>query len=149
MKPYFTIKFLFATKLPSFVMENLSKGILFFHFRIDSCKSCDKLDKELSSVFDCNLEGVNYLVVKREFYGINVTFIHINLDHVGEDKRQLYSLFNTMGEKGGVPMISIVTMGLKEGKANPCYATLYGYQSKEKILRFIKKGVETYMRSNP
>ena len=151
MKPAFEIKFFFRTanleNYPSFILENLSNGIIFLHFRVDSCKSCDHLDEVISDIFKCNLKEVHYFVTTSKLYGVNVTLFHINLDHVSKDKKSLYNLFNVMGSKGGVPMISIVTLGRKNGSVAPCYATLYGYQKKDRILDFIRECSKLYLEN--
>jgi hypothetical protein len=111
---------------PQFVLENLSKGPVFLHYRTDVCAACDDMEPVLSDVFNVSYD------IKEEFFktiifgDTIVTFIHINLDHTSQKKRDSFHIYDK-DNINGVPMFTIVTLGYHPSYVKPYYATGYGF----------------------
>jgi len=157
MEPRTVLKFRFETanqeEFPDVILQNLSEGPVFLHFRIDVCSACDEMDPIVKDIF--GLEDIDdyFIVATKNFSGIKVKLIHINLDHVGENWKKLYRCFDVAGENG-VPMFTVVTLGYDRGFVKPCYATGYGFLGRnspsdagEVILKMIGDAVELYKRN--
>jgi hypothetical protein len=111
---------------PTFVLENLSNGPVFLHYRTDVCAACDDMEPILHDIFNVSYD------IKDEFYKTilfddsEVTFIHINLDHTTEKKRNSFHIYDK-DNINGVPMFTIVTLGYHPAFVKPYYATGYGF----------------------
>lgn len=111
---------------PQFVLENLSKGPVFLHYRTDVCAACDDMEPVLRDVFNVNY-GITEEFYKTIIFGdTNVTFIHINLDHTSETKKNSFQIYDK-DNINGVPMFTIVTLGYHPAFVKPYYATGYGF----------------------
>lgn len=154
MDPKTVLEFRFETAdgedFPEFVLENLSKGPVFLHFRIDVCPACDEMDPIIGEIFDIDDIEKTILVKTKNFSGVKVTLIHINLDHAGGTFRDAYRSFD-ISKSGSVPMYTIVTLGYDRGIVKPCYATGYSFlgesspvKAKRILVEMIKNAVELY-----
>lgn len=135
---------------PDFVLDNLTKGPVFLHYRDDVCPGCDEMEPIMKEIF-----GVNYSMEERfyktvKFDNSNITFIHINLDHTDEEKRNSFFIYDK-DHIGGVPMFTIVTLGYDRAFVKPYYTTGYGYlgkdtprEAKEILLKVIKDAINIY-----
>ncbi len=115
---------------PQFVLENLSKGPVFLHYRTDVCPACDDMEPILHDVFNVSYdirEGFHKTIL---FGDTSVTFIHINLDHTREKKRESFQIYDK-DNINGVPMFTIVTLGYHPAFVKPYYATGYGFLGQE------------------
>ena len=134
LEPKTALKFSFETAnnelFPGFVLENLSRGVVFLHYRKDACAACDKMDPMVASLFNLTSLDENYLLTVSKLNDVNVTLIHINLDHVSGEVRSSYDIYNILRENGGVPMYTLVTLGYDRGKVKPAYATGYSFLAK-------------------
>ncbi|MCD6469026.1 MAG: hypothetical protein J7L32_06970 [Thermoplasmata archaeon] len=159
LEPKTVLSFSFETAnnepFPDFVLENLSKGVVLLHYRTDACAACDQMDPMVASLFNLTSLEENYLVVTSRFNGVNVTLIHINLDHVNENLKRSYKVYNILGDNGGVPMFSLITFGYDRGTVKPAYATGYGFlgektpmQGKEVLKQLIEEGVDMYIQNH-
>jgi thiol-disulfide isomerase/thioredoxin len=139
---------------PDFVLENLSRGVVLLSYRTDACAACDRMEPIIASLF--NLTSLDELLTTSKFDGVNVTLIHINLDHAEEELRNSYNVYNILGDRGGVPMFSIITYGRDRGVVKPAYATGYGFlgkptpeQGKDILKQMIEKGIDLYIQNRP
>ncbi len=58
------------------------------------------------------------------FDGPNISFFHINLDHVSGEFLESFSIYD-VDVRNGVPMFVMITLGDNDGTVQPCYATAY------------------------
>jgi len=155
LNPRSVVEFRFETSNgenhPAFVMENLCSGPVFLHYRTDACAACDAMDPVIAEIFEVENIDKPFLMVVKEFNGVNVTLIHMNLDYVEDNFRNSFDVYNILGNDGGVPMFTLVTLGYDRGFVKPCYATLYGIprnsveKAKETILTLIDDGINMYL----
>ena len=146
----FTFKTANGQSHPSFVLDNLTIGPVFLHYRDDVCEACDVMEPIIKEIF-----GVNYSMKEQFsktilFNGTNITFIHINIDHTTEEKRKSFYIYYKEHLKA-VPMFTIVTLGNNHGFIEPCYMTLYGTLGKdtdegrkEILLKMINDAINIY-----
>lgn len=135
---------------PLFVLENLTIGPVFLHYRDDVCPACDEMEPIIKEIFgvDYGIEEKFYKTLK--FNSANVTFIHINLDHTDQEKRNSFEVYDK-DHVGGVPMFTVVTIGYDHGFVKPCYTTAYGTlgknrdeERKEMLTQIVKDGIIIY-----
>ena len=157
MDPKTVLEFRFETvdgkDFPEFILENLSKGPVFLHFRIDVCPGCDEMDPVIKEIFDVDDVKKPFLVKTKNFSGVGVTLVHINLDHVDSTFKDVYESFNILKDEA-VPMYTIVTLGYDRGVVKPCYATGYSFlgknspvEAKKVLIEMIKNAVDLYERN--
>ncbi|HEC94479.1 MAG TPA: hypothetical protein ENI45_00760 [Thermoplasmatales archaeon] len=159
LEPKTALEFSFETangeQHPSFVLENLSEGPVLLHYRTDACQACDRMDPMVASLFNLTSLDEDYLLTKSKFNGVNVTLIHINLDHVEKKLRDSFDVYNILGENGGVPMFSLITLGYDRGTVQPAYATGYSFlgkstpeQGKIVLKQLIDESVNMYIQNH-
>ena len=157
MEPKTVLKFRFETAngeaFPDLILENLTESVIFLHFRIDVCPACDEMDPIVRDIFGLESIDEPYIVASKNFSGVEVKLIHINLDHADSELKKLYKFFDVAGENG-VPMFTVVTLGYDRGIVKPCYATGYGFLGKSSpsaagkvIMKMINDAVELYKRN--
>ncbi|KAA0008085.1 MAG: hypothetical protein FE037_03900 [Thermoplasmata archaeon] len=157
MEPRTVLKFRFETvnggAFPDLILENLTESVIFLHFRIDVCPACNEMDPIVRDMFGLESIDEPYIVASKNFSGVEVKLIHINLDHADSELKKLYKLFDVAGENG-VPMFTVVTLGYDRGIVKPCYATGYGFLGKSSpsaagkvIMKMINDAVELYKRN--
>ncbi len=115
---------------PQFVLENLSKGPVFLHYRTDVCAACDDMEPVLRDIFNVSYDITEEFDKTILFGDTSVTFIHINLDHASEEKRNSFHIYDK-DNINGVPMFTIVTLGYDSAFVKPYYATGYGFLGQE------------------
>jgi len=154
MDPKTTLNFRFETangeNFPVFILENLSRGPIFLHFRVDICTACDEMDQVIGEIFDLDDMDEPFIVKSKNFSGVKITLIHVNLDHADEIFKEIYKTFDISGQ-GVVPMYTIITIGYDRGVVKPCYATGYGFlgksgpaEAKKVLICLIEDAVELY-----
>ena len=138
---------------PPFVLENLTMGPVFLHYRDDVCSACDEMEPVIKEIF-----GVTYSIGEQfyktlRFNEANVTFIHINLDHTDQEERSSFEVYDK-DHMNGVPMFTVVTIGYDHGFVKPCYTTAYGTlgknrneDRKEILTQIVKDGISIYMQN--
>ena len=157
MDPKTVLEFRFETvdgkDFPEFILENLSKGPVFLHFRIDVCPGCDEMDPVIKEIFDVDDVEKPFLVKTKNFSGVGVTLVHVNLDHVDSTFKDVYESFNILKDEA-VPMYTIATLGYDRGVVKPCYATGYSFlgknspvEAKKVLIEMIKNAVDLYERN--
>lgn len=133
-----------------FVLDNLTKGIVFLAFREDVCTACDIMEPILQEIFSVEFGKEETFFETVIFDDINVTFIHINIDHASnelQDSRLIYDKDHV----GGVPMFTVITLGYDPGFIKPYYTTAYGTLNlddnkdrKELLTKIILDGIDLY-----
>ena len=130
---------------PSFILENLTDGVVFLAFRQDVCEGCDKMEPVLKDLFDVEFEKEELFYQQVDFDGENVHFYHINLDHSSGDIRQSFFIYD-QDDIGGVPMFVLVSLGNNSGNIEPYYTAAYatlGLQANEGRKAALKKMITT------
>jgi thiol-disulfide isomerase/thioredoxin len=150
----FTFDTIFEGDHPSFIIENLSKGVVFLAFRADVCEACDIMEPHLKDIFEINFEKEETIVVTKTFNGINVTLIHISINHSPKYLIDSYELYDYQ-QVSGVPMFVWITYGYDRGFIKPYYATGYGTlqqntgeEQQQQLLEIIDDAVELYKQNN-
>jgi len=158
LEPKAVLNFSFETAnnqpFPDFVLENLSRGPVLLHYRTDACVACDRMDPMVASLFHLSSLDEDFLVTVSEFNGINVTLIHINLDHASEQFRKSYDIYNILGDNGGVPMFVMITLKYDGIGVRPAYATGYGFLGestpeggKQILKKLIEESIAMYVQN--
>jgi len=110
---------------PSFIVENLSKGVVFLVFRADVCAACDIMEPSVQEIFDVDFEKEDTVMKTIQVNDVNVTLLHINIDHSPQQLIDLYDIYD-QHHIGGVPMFTVISYGYNRGTVLPIYATGYG-----------------------
>lgn len=110
---------------PDFVLDNLSKGIIFLHYSEDVCAGCDVMYPVIQDLFDITFTKDEMFFKTVVFNGFNVTHIYINIDHTTSEQRDSRIIYDK-DNVGGLPMFTIVTLGYDHGIVKPYYTSLYG-----------------------
>ena len=110
---------------PSFVVENLTKGLVFLHYTEDVCHACDVMLPVINDFFDTNIEKMDEFSATLDFMGSTVTIIYINIDHREEYYNEPFYTYDK-DNIGGLPMFTIITLGYDKGVVIPYYTSLYG-----------------------
>jgi len=138
---------------PLFVLENLTIGPVFLRYRDDVCSACDQMEPVIKEIF-----GVTYSIEEQfyktlKFNEANVTFIHINLDHTGQEEGSSFGVYDK-DHMNGVPMFTVVTIGYDHGLVKPYYTTAYGTlgknrneDRKEILTQIVEDGISIYMQN--
>ena len=137
MDPVSNLEFVFDTTdgipHPDFVLENLTKGVVFIGIREDICDGCDIMDSVLENLFDVEFGKEDTVYKIRNFDGTNVIFIHVSLDH---SPTYLKDSFKTYDKDHivGVPMFAVISLGVKNNETIPYYTTAYSTLNKNNFL---------------
>lgn len=121
----FTFKTAQGTNHPSYVLDNLSSGLVFLHFSEDACSGCDIMYPIVKDMFSVDFE-------KKSMYSANVTYqsekiayFYTNIDHATVKRRASFDTYDVKN-LNGLPMFTIVTLGYDQGIIKPKFITLYG-----------------------
>ena len=110
---------------PDFVIENLTKGVIFLHFSEDACPGCDIMYPIIKDLFKIEFGKEDMVYTITNFEGNVIPYYYANLDHTNELMRNTFSIYDKDNIKG-LPMFSIITLGYDKGIIKPYYTTLYG-----------------------
>ena len=110
---------------PSFILENLSEGVVFLAFREDVCTACDIMEPSVQEIFDVHFKKEDTVVVTKTMNDVDITLIHISINHSPQYLIDLYSVYDQY-HIGGVPMFTAITYGYDRGTIKPYYTTGYG-----------------------
>ena len=138
-----------------FVLDNLTKGPVFLAFREDVCAACDIMEPIIQEIFSVEYEKEDAVYKTVPFDNADVTFIHINIDHVSKEKRDSLFIYDKDHIKG-VPMFTIITLGYDPDFIKPYYTTAYGTlgldedgDRKELLTNIILDAIELYNENRP
>ena len=110
---------------PDFVLENLTKGLVFLHYSEDVCAACDIMLPVINEFFNVSFEKKDAFTETIDFMGSTVTIIYINIDHRPQYLNDAFDVYDSE-DIGGLPMFTVISLGYNRGIVKPYYATLYG-----------------------
>lgn len=110
---------------PDFVIENLTKGVLFLHYSEDACAGCDIMYPIIKDLFNIEFGKEDLVYNITNFDDNKIVYYYANLDHTNDNMKNSFPIYDKDDIKG-LPMFSIVTLGYDKGIIKPYYTTLYG-----------------------
>lgn len=129
LRPRTEVNFTFDTvgevDHPGFVLENLSKGLVFLHFSEDVCAACEVMLPVINQFFGVSFEKTDPFTETIDFMGATVTIIYINIDHRPKYLNDAFYVYDKENI-GGLPMFTVISLGYDRGIVKPYYTTLYG-----------------------
>lgn len=129
LRPKTEVNFTFNTVAnvdhPEFVLENLSKGLVFLHFSEDVCLACEEMLPVINDFFGVSIKKTDSFTQTIDFMGAKVTIIYINIDHRPKYLNDAFYIYDKENI-GGLPMFSVISLGYDRGIVKPYYASLYG-----------------------
>jgi len=124
-----TVEFQFETvddmNHPDFVLENLTKGVVFLHYSADACKGCDEIFPIVKDFFNVEYGKNDMFYSMTDFEGSDIPYIYNNVDHTTREMQDSYNVYDLDGQ-GARPMIVIVTLSYNRGPIQPHFASIYG-----------------------
>jgi thiol-disulfide isomerase/thioredoxin len=158
LDPVSRLEFVFETSTgeehPEFILENLTKGIIFIEYRSDVCKACDDMAPIIKEIFHLSFEKEDTLYKYVNYSGSNVNFYHINLDHATKVQADSFSMYDK-DQRMGVPMFVVITVKYDRGIIKPCFTAAYGTlgldtdeERKEFILDMLNDGLSLYEQNS-
>jgi hypothetical protein len=108
---------------PSFVTENLTKGIVFLHYSEDVCAGCEIMFPIIKQLFNIKFEKQDMFSETIVYNQTNIRYIYVNLDHTIDMLEESYPVYDK-DDIGGLPMFTIVTLGYDHGVVRPYYTTM-------------------------
>jgi hypothetical protein len=129
LDPKTTVEFSFETATgaphPDYVLDNLSKGIVFLHYSEDACPGCDIMLPVVQDLFSVNFEKKSMFSQHVTYNSNNMTYFYTNIDHATQARIDPFETYD-IRDLNGLPMFTIVTVGYDKGIIKPKYTTLYG-----------------------
>jgi hypothetical protein len=110
---------------PSFVVSNISEGIVFLHFSEDACPGCDIMYPILKNLFSVEYEKDEMFSTTLKFHNHTLTYIYTNIDHASQIRSDSLEIYDQRHIKG-LPMFTVITLGYDKGNIKPYYASVYG-----------------------
>lgn len=110
---------------PSYVTENLTKGIVFLHYSEDVCAGCEIMFPIIKQLFNIEFEKQDMFLKTLAYNDANITYIYVNLDHTLDVFADSFPVYDK-DDIRGLPMFIIVTLGYDHGIVRPYYTALYG-----------------------
>ena len=110
---------------PSFVTENLTKGIVFLHYSEDVCAGCEVMFPIVKQLFNIEFEKQDMFSETIVYGHANITYIYVNFDHTIDVLEDSFPVYDK-DDIEGLPMFTIVTLGYDHGVIRPYYTSLYG-----------------------
>jgi len=116
---------------PSFVLESLDKTgpVFIMYSTTDACTNCEIMEPIINKFFNVSYNKQNDFTKVVSINGTDITFIYVNFGNKAEreyrSSKDLYDI-NKIGELGGFPMFTTITLMNDEGTVKPYYNTLYG-----------------------
>jgi len=158
LEPITQADFVFETangeKHPDFIIENLTKGIIFLHYSEDACSGCDIMYPIIKDLFNIEFgkEDMVYNITIFEDY--EIPYYYINIDHTNELMRNSFSIYDKDNIRG-LPMFSIITLGYDKGIIKPYYTTLYGTLNLDNdadrlnyLIELLQQSIEIYSQNS-
>ena len=110
---------------PSFVMDNLSSGIIFLHYSEDACPGCDIMLPVVQNLFSLNFEKKDQVSTTVTYNDKQISYFYTNIDHSTEFRSESFKIYDAQDVKG-MPMFTIISLGYYSGIIKPSYVTIYG-----------------------
>ena len=110
---------------PSYVLDNLSSGIVFLHYSEDACPGCDIMLPVVQNLFSLSFEKKDQISTSLNYKNQKISYFYTNIDHSTEERSESFKIYDAQDVKG-MPMFTIVTLGYYSGIIKPTYVTIYG-----------------------
>jgi hypothetical protein len=110
---------------PTFVLENLTKGVVFLHYSGDACAGCDVMYPVIKDLFSIEFGKQDMFYTTVLFENSTVAYIYVNIHHTTEELRNAQPMYDK-DNVTGIPMFTIITLGYDNGDVKPIYTSLYG-----------------------
>jgi len=139
---------------PDFVLENLTKGVVFLHYSEDACPGCDIMRPILQELFNITFgkEDTVYEIIG--FEDLDVAYFYTNIDHTSEGMKKSVPIYDK-DHIGGLPMFAIITLGYDKGIIRPYYTTIYGtlglYNDEDRftfLTELIQESIDIYNQNS-
>jgi hypothetical protein len=139
---------------PEFVLENLTKGLVFLHYTEDVCHACEIMLPVINEFFGTSIEKKDEFSATIEFMDSAVTIIYINIDHREEYFNEPFYTYDK-DNIGGLPMFTIISVGYDRGIVKPYYTSLYGTlaldtdaERLDKLTQVFQDGIDLYNQNS-
>ena len=110
---------------PSFVLDNLSSGIIFLHYSEDACPGCDIMLPVVQNLFSQDFEKKDQVSTNVIYNEKSISYFYTNIDHSTDFRSESFKIYDAQDVKG-MPMFTIITLGYYSGIIKPSYVTIYG-----------------------
>ena len=110
---------------PDFVLENLTKGVVFLHYSEDACPGCDIMYPIIQDLFNITFGKKDTIHEIISFEDSDVAYFYTNVDHTSEEMENSFPIYDK-DHISGLPMFAIITLGYDKGIIRPYYTTIYG-----------------------
>ncbi len=110
---------------PDFVLENLTKGVVFLHYSEDACPGCDIMYPIIQDLFNITFGKKDTIHEIISFEDSDVAYFYTNVDHTSEEIKNSLPTYDKE-HISGLPMFAIITLGYDKGIIRPYYTTIYG-----------------------
>ncbi len=121
----FTFKTATGGQHPEFITENLSRGPVFLFYSEDVCAGCEVMYPVIKGLLGVTFEKGDQFWQQLMFHDTPLTFIYVNIDHTTPSLRQTLELYDK-DHVGGLPQMTVVTLGYDDGTVRPYYTSVYG-----------------------
>ena len=129
LDPKTTVEFTFDTANneahPSYVLDNITKGIVFLHFSEDACPGCDIMLPVVQKLFNVSYEKDEMFSTIVTYNNHTIAYFYTNIDHATEERARGFEIYDQKQIKG-LPMFTVVSLGYEKGIINPYFASVYG-----------------------
>ncbi|MFO8077285.1 MAG: hypothetical protein R6U21_01385 [Thermoplasmatota archaeon] len=159
LDPKTTVDFTFQTANnqahPSFVLDNITDGIVFLHFSEDACPGCDIMLPIIQDLFSVDYEKEEMFSTTGTYENHSIAYFYTNIDHATEERADALEIYDQKHIKG-LPMFTVVTLGYEKGIIKPYYASVYGTlgldtdQKREAFLKdILQDSIDLYDENRP
>lgn len=159
LDPKTTVDFTFQTANnqahPSFVLDNITDGIVFLHFSEDACPGCDIMLPIIQDLFSVDYEKEEMFSTIGTYENHSIAYFYTNIDHATEERVDALEIYDQKHIKG-LPMFTVVTLGYEKGIIKPYYASVYGTlgldtdQKREAFLKdILQDSIDIYDENRP
>ena len=124
-KTDFTFKTAYGEPHPDFVLDNLTKGVVFLHYSEDACPGCDIMLPVIQNLFNITFGKEDMVYKVFSFEDLDVAYFYTNIDHSSEEMENSFPIYDK-DHISGLPMFAIITLGYDKGIIRPYYTTVYG-----------------------
>lgn len=159
LDPKTTVDFTFQTANnhthPSFVLDNITDGIVFLHFSEDACPGCDIMLPIVQNLFSVDYEKEDMFSTILSYDNHSIAYFYTNIDHATSERADALEIYDQKHLKG-LPMFTVVTLGYEKGIIKPYYASVYGTlgldtdQQRETFLEdILQDSIDLYTENQP
>ncbi len=129
LDPKTTVDFTFKTANdqahPSFVLDNISEGIVFLHFSEDACPGCDIMLPIIQDLFSVDYGKEDMYSTALSYQNTSIAYFYTNIDHATDERADALYIYDQKHIKG-LPMFTVVSLGYDKGIIKPYYTSVYG-----------------------